>query len=70
MKRYHLFYVPAEFARTIESAIFQAPDDEAAIALVLEGEFSRPLELWSGYDRIKRFAPPVLADEAEDLRPV
>ena len=55
MPHYHLFYLRCEDARTIESALFQAPDDDAAVALIAEGDFPLPLELWSGYNRIKRF---------------
>ena len=55
MPRYHLFYLSCENARTVESAIFEAPDDNAAVALIAEGDFALPLELWSGYDRIRRF---------------
>lgn len=55
MRRYHLFYLRCEDARAVESAVFQAPDDEAAVALIAEGDFPLPLELWSGYNRIMRF---------------
>ena len=55
MPHYHLFYMSCEDARTIESAVFEAPDDEAAVALIAEGAFPLPLELWSGYNRIRRF---------------
>jgi hypothetical protein len=55
MPHYHLFFMGREDSRTIESAVFHAPDDVAAIALSAEGEFPLPLELWSGFDRIKRF---------------
>lgn len=55
MPHYHLFYMSCEDSRTIESATFQAPDDGAAVALIAEGDFPLPLELWSGYDRVKRF---------------
>lgn len=55
MPRYHLFYMMCEDARSIDSANFEAPDDGAAVALIAEGDFAFPLELWSGYDRIKRF---------------
>lgn len=55
MPHYHLFYMSREDSRTIESAVFQAPDDDSAVALIAEGDFPFPLELWCGYDRIKRF---------------
>ena len=55
MRHYHLFYLRCEDARSVESAVFEAPDDEAAVALSAEGDFPLPLELWSGYNRIKRF---------------
>lgn len=45
MPHYHLFYLSREDARAIDSAVFQAPDDEAAVALIAEGEFPLPLEL-------------------------
>jgi hypothetical protein len=68
MPHYHLFYLSCEDARSIESAVFQAPDDEAAVALIQEGEFPLPLELWSGYDRIRRFEHAPRADAISDNR--
>ena len=55
MPHYHLFYMSREDARTIESAIFHALDDVSAMTLVADGDFPLPLELWSGFDRVKRF---------------
>ena len=64
MPHYHLFFVSSEDYRTIESAVFEAPDNDAALALIAEGDFAHPLELWSGYDRVKRFAPELLSGNA------
>ena len=67
MPHYHLFFVSDEVTHSIDSAIFDAPDHAAAMALIAEGAFQRPLELWSGFERIQRFesvpanaAPPPL----------
>ena len=62
MPHYHLFYVNRQDARNIESAVFDAPDDAAAEALISESGFALPLELWSGFNRIKRFERSPEAD--------
>ena len=57
MPYYHLFYMSSENANTIETTVFEASGDDAAVSLVADGNFAIPLELWSGYERIKRFEP-------------
>lgn len=64
MPHYHLFYMSCEDSRTIESAVFHAPDEVTAMVLIAEGDFPLPLELWSGYDRVKRFDRLPAADPA------
>ncbi len=55
MPHYHLFYLSAEDSQNVETAIFDAPDEAAALSLIAEGAFEHPLELWSGHNQIKRF---------------
>jgi hypothetical protein len=55
MPHYHLFYVGPENGHAIETAVFDAPDEVAALARIAEGAFEHPLELWSGPNLVKRF---------------
>lgn len=55
MPHYNLFYMACENARSIDCAAFEAPDVDAAEALIAEGDFAIPLELWSGFERIRRY---------------
>jgi hypothetical protein len=55
MPHYHLFYVSRKERNSIGSIRFDAPNDSSALALIAEGGFEHPLELWCGYERIKRF---------------
>jgi len=71
MSSYHLFYLASERANIVDRASFQALDDEAAVALIEGGGFSIPLELWCGFERVRRFdrAGPA-ARAGRGVRPV
>lgn len=55
MLYYRLYFLHPHSGHIIRFAEFDAPDDEAAIALAAEQEGDQPLELWCRQRKVKRF---------------
>ena len=55
MLYYRLYFLHPRSGHILRFAEFEAPDDEAAVALAAEQEGGQPLELWCRQRKVRRF---------------
>jgi hypothetical protein len=63
---YRLYFMTPQSGHIERFAEYEAPDDEAALALAAEHEGERPLELWCRHRKVRTF-PAVSTVSARSL---